>query len=171
MLDTVAPGDSASVRIQTASQCARCARGQGCGAGIFSQGVAAVHIHCLSEHVVRSGDQVVVEFEEGDSTRWLGLVAGAYGLPTAGLILSTLTAGWALDQWPQLAWLQTDAWQDLCLSMAALAGLAGGVLAWRKLAPVLLRRADAGRCLRSGRIVAIRNESVEYAEPRHSRSH
>lgn len=158
VLHDVVTGEMASVEIQSASQCARCARGQGCGAGIFNQGVAAVQLSCLSDCVVRAGDEVVVEFEDDESSHWLYLVMVAYGLPTAGLLLTVVAASLLLQHLPQLAALSA-AHQDLLLAIAALVGLAGGVFAWRMLAPDLLRRTDAGRCLQSGRIVAVSNDS------------
>lgn len=171
VLDAVSAGEAANVEIHAASQCARCASGKGCGAGIFNQGIAAVQIQCQNDRLLQPGDEVVVEFEGEENSRWLAVVLGAYGLPTAGLVLSTLVAGWMIQEATPFSAMQSAAWQDLLLSIAAIAGLAGGVFAWRKLAPAMLRRADAGRCLRSGRIVAFRNESPEYAEPRRSRSH
>ena len=45
-------------------------------------------------------------------------------------------------------------------ALAALAGLAGGVFAWRYLSPMLIARLEKGLCLHSARIVAVDNLSV-----------
>ncbi|MGQ7846280.1 SoxR reducing system RseC family protein [Granulosicoccus sp. 3-233] len=157
-LDSVEAGELASVQIHAPSQCMRCARGQGCGAGIFNQGVAAVQLSCLSERAVEAGDEVLVEFEGAENANWLRLVLGAYGLPTGGLLLAIVTSSLALERALPAASLSL-AQQDLLLAIAGLTGLAGGVFAWRMLAPGMLRRSDAGHCLRSGRIVAVSHES------------
>lgn len=158
-LDAAAAGDTVAVEIRAASQCARCARGQGCGAGIFNQGVAAVQLHCSSDRAVEAGDEVIVEFDDDPDSGWLWLVMGAYGLPTAGLVLSTVSLGLMLEHLAPLAGLESAAYRDLLLAIAACVGLAGGVFAWRRLAPAMLERTDAGHCLQSGRIVAFSNES------------
>lgn len=162
VVHSVAAGEIASVRIQPFSQCARCARGQGCGAGIFNQGVEAVELSCLSEAAVQAGDEVLIEFADDESSDWLRLVMGAYGLPTAGLLVMIMASNLVLQHGLPAASL-SQAYQDLLQAIAAGAGLAGGVFAWRMLAPGLLRRTDAGRCLQSGRIVAVCLDSPERA--------
>lgn len=171
VLTSVSAGESASVEIPSASQCARCQRGQGCGAGIFNQGVAAVTLSCVSRQAVQAGDKVVVEFEDDERSHWLWLVMGAYGLPTAGLLLAAVSAGLALQHWAPPAIQQSAARQDLLQGIAALSGLAGGVFAWQRLAPAMLRRTDAGRCLQSGRIVAISKEYPAGVNPLRRQSH
>jgi hypothetical protein len=157
-----------AVEILSVSSCARCARGQGCGAGLFNLGMAPVRLHCLAQCQVTAGDQVTVEFEPGDS-RWLWLVAGAYGLPTLGLVAGAVTAGvWLTAAAPPLlhlpwlpAWLSVtqplpSGLRDLVQGVMAFVGLSGGVLAWRTMAPALLPRLEKGLCLQSGRIVAVK---------------
>lgn len=141
-----------AVEIAPVSDCARCARGQGCGAGIFNQGMAPVRLNCLTDCSVEAGEDLVVEFEDAGS-RWLWLVCGAYGLPTAGLMAATFIAShyWPAEVHPQA--LSSEI-RDLVLAAAALSGLAGGVIAWRVMAPGVLLRLKKRLGLQSGRIVA-----------------
>ena len=87
-LESGSGGNVVQVEITPASNCARCARGQGCGVGIFNQGMAPVRLSCLTDYSVEAGDELMVEFEDAGS-QWLWLVCGAYGLPTAGLMAAT----------------------------------------------------------------------------------
>ena len=161
-LETVAAGEDVTVRLASVSQCSRCAKGQGCGAGIFNQGVAGVELSCSSEQAVTAGDEVMVEFDDDANAGWLSLVLGAYGLPTIGLLSAIVASSLVLDGlWPSES--LSLALQDLVLAVAGLTGLAGGVFAWRMIAPGLLRRTEAGRCLQSARIVAVCNTPTTHA--------
>ncbi len=161
-LNTVMAGESAIIRIEPASQCSRCAKGQGCGAGIFNQGAAGIELTCSSEQAITAGDEVVVEFDDDAHAGWLWLIFGAYGLPTLGLVTTIMASSLVLDDlWPSSS--MSLALQDLFMAIAGLVGLAGGVIAWRKLAPGLLRRTEAGRCLQSARIVAVCNTPTTHA--------
>ncbi|NND91461.1 MAG: SoxR reducing system RseC family protein [Granulosicoccus sp.] len=160
-------GDSITVELRNVSACARCSRGQGCGAGLFGQGGVPLRLTCVSEHDVLAEDPVVVEFDDGDAG-WLWLVAGAYGLPLLGMLLTTLStqaalsAGLLLSLLPDFPVqgvpvdLAIESWKtDLILGAAALIGLTGGVIAWRVLAPMTLARLESRLCVESGRIVAV----------------
>ncbi len=114
--------------------------------------MAPVRLSCLTEHSVAVGEELVVEFDDGGA-HWLWLVCGAYGLPTAGLMAATVITS---------LYLQGDAFsqtisgglRDLLLAAAALVGLAGGVIAWRMMAPRVLLRLEKRLGLQTGRIVA-----------------
>lgn len=151
-LESGAGGAVVEVEITGASGCARCARGQGCGAGIFNQGSAPVRLNCLTEHSVQVGDELIIEFEE-EGAHWLWLVCGAYGLPTVSLMAATFVTSLYLsgDAPGQAA---SGAFRDLVLAAAALTGLAGGVIAWRMIAPRVLLPLQKQLDLQSGRIVA-----------------
>ncbi len=151
-LESGARGTVVEVEIIGPSGCARCARGQGCGAGIFNQGMAPVRLICLSEYPVNAGEELVVEFDDGGA-HWLWLVCGAYGLPLAGLMAATVITSFYL---PGEAFSQTvsGALHDLVLAAAALLGLAGGVIAWRMVAPRVLLHLEKQLGLQTGRIVA-----------------
>ncbi len=151
-LESGAKGTVVEVEITPASNCARCARGQGCGAGMFNQGMAPVRLSCLTEYSVEKGEQLVVEFDDEES-QWLWLVCGAYGLPTAGLMMATFITSQYLPG-EALAQTLSSGLRDLVLAAAALSGLAGGVIAWRMMAPQVLLRLEKRLGLQSGRIVA-----------------
>ncbi len=151
-LESGAKGTVVEVEINSQSGCARCARGQGCGAGIFSRGMAPVRLSCLSEHPVNAGEQLVIEFDEGGA-HWLWLVCGAYGLPTAGLIAATVITSFYLPG-DGISQAISGGLRDLVLAAAALLGLAGGVIAWRMMAPQVLLHLEKQLGLQTGRIVA-----------------
>jgi hypothetical protein len=112
-------------------------------------------MNCLTERPVCIGEELVVEFDDSGS-QWLWLVCGAYGLPTAGLMLATIIAGFYLPDLPGAASLQSTAagFRDLLLAAAALTGLAGGVIAWRMIAPRVFLRLEKQLGMQSGRIVS-----------------
>ena len=83
------------VEVEGVSACQRCARGQGCGAGIFNQGISPTQIACFTREPVAANQTVDIEIEEASSS-WLWLVAGAYGLPLLGLLLASLITTWAM---------------------------------------------------------------------------
>ena len=126
--------------------CARCARGQGCGAALFSSATAdaGASIRLLCEAApdaaatVTLGDRVEVEIDDRDG-RWLRAALLVYALPTAGLL-----GGASIP----------EPWTPA----AALAGLLGGVLAWRLPGAARALDALAGPCPTSARIVSIDSE-------------
>lgn len=142
--------------VESVSACQRCAKGQGCGAGIFNQGQRPVQLKCYTGESVRQGQQVVIERDSEDSG-WLWLVAGAYGLPTVGLIGASLLA-WALvtlvNSSPSVDSVPLPV--DAVIALAALAGLVGGVCIWRRIAPAAISRVEKDLCLHSARIVVSR---------------
>ncbi|ASJ74460.1 SoxR reducing system RseC family protein [Granulosicoccus antarcticus] len=152
-LESVKAGEAVKVEIDSAA-CARCARGQGCGSGIFNLGMAPVRISCHTEQALEAGDLLIVEFDEA-GPQWLWLVCGSYGLPTVGLIVSTIIASLFLSELPAAVALQSsfNGFRDLILAVAALAGLAGGVFAWRMMTPGVLLRLEKRLSLQTGRIV------------------
>lgn len=121
----------ALVELDQGGGCARCARGRGCGAALFAPRPAPLRLDCevperLAGANVRdgasaavdgplaSGSRVTVEIDTTGSA-WLRPVLLAYALPTLGL----LGGAFAPEPWTPLA---------------SIAGLAGGLLAWRVLA-------------------------------------
>lgn len=150
------------VEVEGISGCHRCAKGQGCGAGVFAHSTRSIHIQCKTSQQVEENQQVTIEIDESGS-RWLWLVAGAYGLPTLGLIGATLLATLFL---PYPVGLQGEiidtlsSRREALIAFVALTGLTGGVLAWRYLSPTLIARLETGLCLQSARIVSVNNLSV-----------
>lgn len=148
-----------SVELSGISACKRCEKGVGCGVGVFSYGSRAVQLDCLATVKVHRGERVEVELDTGDSS-WLWLVAGAFGLPTVGVLAGGLLGqAWvsAQDSLP----LSVPA--DIVTAMVALLGLAGGVIAWRWIDHDLSLRVKKGLCLQSARIVAVDASSVKPA--------
>lgn len=146
------------VEVSGASACQRCASGQGCGAGIFNQGVQSTQLVCFTSVKVSANQIVDIEIEGTDSS-WLWLVAGAYGLPLLGVLLASLVANWAAPALITMRGLDTAS-NDGIVAVAALLGLAGGVIAWRMLSKIALARLASGLCMSSARIVSNRHSAV-----------
>lgn len=126
LIDDASPA-RALVLVDAAVQCARCASGRGCGAGIFgSREARRIEARVASELSVRVGDTVRIELAPRDILRAAGLV---YGMPLAGGVGSAA-----------LAYIAGGG--DLVAACAALLGLAGGLALCRR----QLRRAH---CLRA----------------------
>lgn len=142
----------ALVEVEGVSACRRCALGQGCGAGIFNQGIQSTRIACFTEMPVSANQAVDIEIQESGAS-WLWLVAGAYGLPLLGLLLASLAANWAFTDHSGALPLAHYLSNDAIVAIAAILGLAGGVIAWRMLSTSVLARLEKGLCLNSARIV------------------
>jgi positive regulator of sigma E activity len=149
----------AVVEVEGVNACQRCARGQGCGAGIFNQGIQTTRLDCFTSVPVSANQTVDIEIEEAGSS-WLWLVAGAYGLPLLGLLLASLAASWIMPGLATLQLISESLSEDAIVAVAALLGLAGGVIAWRMLSATVLARLETGLCLNSARIVKNRSSSV-----------
>jgi sigma-E factor negative regulatory protein RseC len=122
--------ERALVRVSTAPACARCAAGQGCGAGLFERRQAAeLAVRVAPNLALRPGDRVRLELAP---ERLLAVAGLAYGLPLAGLVAGALAAGGAAPG------------HELAAVIGALGGLAAGVLLGRR---GLTREERAGRCL------------------------
>lgn len=153
---------TARVQVEGMSACQRCAKGHGCGAGIFSQGTNSIELECATERPVVRDQLVTIEVDDTGSN-WLWLVAGAYGLPTLGMLTATILSSFFLPSaaLPESATIDNSGlWREAVVAGSALVGLAGGVFAWRYLAPKLVARLNLSLCLQSARIVAIDNLSV-----------
>ena len=148
----------AMVEVEGVSACQRCARGQGCGAGIFNQGISATQITCFTRESVVKNQAVDIEIEEAGSS-WLWLVAGSYGLPLLGLLMASLVATWVMPTIGKSALFQPLS-EDVLVAIAALLGLSGGVIAWRMLSTTVIARLETGLCLNSARIVNNSSSSV-----------
>ena len=147
------------VEVDGVSACQRCARGNGCGAGIFNHGVQASRLACFTSEWVSADQRVEIEIEEADSS-WLWLVAGAYGLPLLGMLLASVVANWILPTLATSLTINEYLSDDGVVAIAALLGLAGGIIAWRMLATTVLERLESGLCLNSARIVNNSSSSV-----------
>lgn len=122
---SVAEDGSGTVAVDAGVSCARCARGQGCGALALASASAPVRLRCHTCGPLRAGTPVALD-APGDAG-WLLPVLLAYGLPTLGLLAGSL----APEPWTPLG---------------AIAGLGGGLLAWRVASARLDRAAEAGPC-------------------------
>lgn len=157
------------VEVDGVSACQRCEKGQGCGAGIFNQGVRAAQIECFTPIAVSANQHVEIEIEDSGS-QWLWLVAGAYGLPLIGFV------GASLVTWLYVRDLARPRLFNVAFSVDALAaltgflGLCGGLIAWRKLSPHVLARLETGLCLQSARIVSDTSSSVTSLKESHDDS-
>jgi len=147
------------VEVEGVSACMRCARGRGCGAGIFNHGLKATRLTCFTSEWVFANQTVDIEIEESGSC-WLWLVAGAYGLPLSGMLVASLVASWAMPTLATSPGFTVSLSDDAVVAIAALLGLAGGIIAWRLLSAPVLARLESGLCLNSARIVSTRSSSV-----------
>jgi len=120
-------GTRATVEVDTATFCARCASGKGCGAGIFGsyRGPRQLEAPIVNRSELKAGDEVQIELAPQSILRAAWIV---YGVPLAGA-LSAAGMAYAAEM--------TDG-KSLLVIMAGL--LAGGLISrhW-------LRRSD---CLR-----------------------
>jgi sigma-E factor negative regulatory protein RseC len=84
-IDTVSRPPRAVVEITSSIQCARCAAGKGCGAGIVADtgGRRRIDAVLAGNLAVRPGDRVTVELAPD---RLLGAATVVYGLPLAGAV-------------------------------------------------------------------------------------
>lgn len=162
------------VEIDGLDACQRCARGQGCGSAMLDPRSSTVRVLCRSEFPVSQSQRVTVSIDEPDS-RWLWIVAGAYGLPLAGLLAGALlgtalspeelvqsavaTERSELDS--MLVHIPSVIMQEATVATAALLGLIGGVFAWRYVSRSLSAWIETGLCLDSARIVAVSAPSLE----------
>lgn len=146
------------VELDAKVACRRCAGGGGCGAGRLPAGSKAIRIHVQDQLGVAPGDHVIVDVPESDGSDWLWLVLAAFSLPTLGIVLGACLpyAVWAIlpDMRVSGTLLGISA-TEWVVALAAASGLAGGVLAWRRIAPVLDRLTTNSVCLDSARTIRI----------------
>ncbi len=143
---------SVRVEVDSISACQRCANGQGCGAGIFNQGISAAQIDCYTPLSVAANQHVDIEIDDGGST-WLWLVAGAYGLPLLGFVSASLAAGLWVSKLPETYLHNSVFSADALVAAAAFTGLCGGLIAWRTVSAYVLSHLETGLCIQSARIV------------------
>ncbi len=83
--------ERATVSVDSAAVCARCAAGRGCGAGLLGQRQkpAIIEAKLAEGMTLEAGDRVRLEFVPAELMRaaWL-----AYGLPLAGLVVAVIAA-------------------------------------------------------------------------------
>ena len=141
------PDGRVRVAVQGGSACDRCAAGRGCGLGLHQ---AVSHIDCRIEacdRVLPVGTAVHVQVDETSPSGWLRVVAGAYGFPVVGLLAGVVFSGSVLNviMGPSSGIVSSSEFsasvRDGWVALGGLAGLAGGLLAWRLLAS---RRGSAG---------------------------
>lgn len=122
----------------------------------------SVRLHCttqLDDHarLAQVGQQVLVEIDnDDDSSSWLWLVFGTYGLPLLCMFVATAFATFLTEQTQPV--VQVDATSgvaELIVLLAAVSGLCGGFFIWRSLLPYAQSLAQQSLCLQSARIVAV----------------
>lgn len=171
---SISPGE-ALVAIDGLGQCQRCAKGGGCGVGIFGATAGSeITLNCPTNVELSPTQRVTVTIDE-QGNHWLWAVFGAYGLPTLGLLFAALMGAWfvepMLPQWlAALGFQQLSAMADssaglydMVTIICAGIGLFGGVIAWRFMAPQALALCQQSLCLHSARIVAV--DPLNLGEP------
>ncbi len=135
------PAPHALVEVDASINCARCAEGKGCGAGLLGRTSGSRRVDALITRglQVREGDEVRIELAPGNLLQASVIV---YGLPLAGAVL-----GAAVAYFFGLG--------ELYAAMAALGGiLAGLILArlrlrrsgcFRQFTPTIVERLPVGR--------------------------
>ncbi|MEX2496973.1 MAG: SoxR reducing system RseC family protein [Woeseia sp.] len=111
--------NSATVSVEAAVACKRCAAGRGCGAGLLQKSrTRLIEVKMVPGVLLEVGDTVRLELPPADLLRaaWL-----AYGLPLVAMVMA-VTAGAAF----------TAAAGDLPLVAFAALGLTGGVVLGRR---------------------------------------
>lgn len=107
------------VELDPAASCQRCARGEGCGAGLLASRSRPVQL-VVNDHLgAMAGQRVLIE--GGSDSHWLWVVAGAYGLPTLGLLLGAVMPGL----------LNVEA--EWVAALVAALGLCAGLVLWQRL--------------------------------------
>lgn len=80
-------GASATVEVETVDFCARCAKGKGCGAGLFgnSRGPRQFEAPVLGPMKLQAGDEVLIELAPDSVLRAASIV---YGAPLVGMLIA-----------------------------------------------------------------------------------
>jgi sigma-E factor negative regulatory protein RseC len=114
-------GQLATVSVDTAAVCPRCAAGKGCGAGLFGASSASrsIDIELPPADDIRPGDRVTLSILP---KRLLHASMLVYGLPLAGVLILLL-----------LGFLFMRPLTDAVAVSLAMAGLLGGFLLGRSL--------------------------------------
>jgi sigma-E factor negative regulatory protein RseC len=114
----VGPG-RATVSVDTAAVCKRCASGRGCGAGLLAtrRGPQVMEVRVGSGLVLDVGDRVQLTLPPAELLRaaWL-----AYGLPLIAFVLATLLAS------------RIEPGHDAVTALSAAAGVAAGLWLGRR---------------------------------------
>ena len=118
MIVSIADGH-ATVSVEAAAICARCAAGKGCGAGLLTGSNRARLIEVqLSPHMnLKAGDEVKLSLAPSNLLRAAVL---AYGLPLSGVVIALGTA-----------WFLNESLSDRIAIALAMFGLSLGVLCGR----------------------------------------
>ena len=111
------PAVHALVEVDAAVQCKRCAEGKGCGAGLFGTSAATRRVEALVREDISVG--------EGDEVR---IALEPRNLLRASLIVYGLPLGFAVGA---AAFAYFAGLGDLGAALAALVGVAGGLLVAR----------------------------------------
>lgn len=87
ILSVLPDGTSATVQVESAMSCARCAAGKGCGAGVFGsdRGPRQFEAPVVYRSKLRTGDEVQIELAPRSVLRAAWIV---YGVPLAGALVA-----------------------------------------------------------------------------------
>ncbi|MGI9237196.1 MAG: SoxR reducing system RseC family protein [Woeseiaceae bacterium] len=108
------PSPRALVEVDAIVQCARCAQGRGCGAGLLGGSSGSRRIEALisADLTIGAGDEVRIELAPSDLLRASLIV---YGAPLFGAVVGALAA-------------YSAGLGDLYAALAAIAGIVSGLL-------------------------------------------
>lgn len=87
ILSILSDGSSATVEVDTATFCERCASGKGCGAGIFGsdRGPRRIEAPIVDHAELKAGDEVQIELAPQSVLRAAWIV---YGIPLGGALVA-----------------------------------------------------------------------------------
>ncbi|PIE36392.1 MAG: hypothetical protein CSA54_04510 [Gammaproteobacteria bacterium] len=163
-------GQRDGVRLQVAldgaARCRECAKGGGCGALRLTTTEAPVFLHCVSERALPAGTPVDITIDE-QGTNWLWPVALAYGLPTLGLLIGAVLPsiiGISMPVSTPGSSTAAGAESDAVTALAAVFGLAGGLIAGRFGMNYWQHHSAGGSCLGralDGARVVVRHDAEE----------
>lgn len=140
------------VEFDAANGCRACAAGRGCGFGVLERRGVTLRLPFAKPpgSCPSPGERVSIELE--DDSRWLAVVALAFGLPTLGLVGAGITAS--------LAGIG-----DIGVALAGIGGLSGGIVACRAPMRSMGEPGNGRPCVGAGRIAG-RNLAAESSGTR-----
>ncbi len=143
--------DQVLVALDPHSHCGQCSKSGSCGISFSTEPHKTPQIVCDNPLQAKLNDQVELQISE-PSSRWVLIVAIAYGVPTLGLLLGAMLGSWGATLLPG------SLNPDLMAALGGLLGLCGGLFAWNTPKQRLYCQLAANVSQLRGEIVQIASE-------------